>query len=1273
MRNRTRRGETHAIRLLSVVFLLSFCCGSAITAQTYSTYTIQTLAGGGPLANVEGASVSFPGGAYKVAVDAQGDVLIAFFDGNIILRLDAATGMLTRVAGDWSSGGYSGDNGAATSAQLHRPQDIAVDSRGNLYIVDSLNFRVRMVSNGVITTVAGNGTPGSDGDGGAATSAQLDLPIAVTVDATGNLYIAEQDGFSCAAGISRIRKVSNGTITTVAGGASGYGGDGGPAKDAKLCRPMGLAVDAAGNLYIADSDNHVIRKISDGVITTIAGAAHQGGYNGGDQPATSAWLYWPGGVAFDADGNLYIADNGNRRIRKVSNGMITTVAGNGTPGNTGDGGPATSAGLYCAPGIAIDAGDNLYIADSDRVRKISKGVISTVAGGGLDIGDNGPATNAQLNGPGGVAVDTAGNVYVADWQNYRVRMISGGIIKTVAGNGTAGSGGDGGPATAAQLYHPKAIAVDQTGGLYIADTYISTIRKVSNGVISTIAGNGTSGYGGDGGPATSAELNVPYGVAVDSAGAVYIADTWNNRIRKVSNGIITTVAGNGTAGYSGDNGSATAAQLDQPIGVAVDAAGDFYIAEYASNGVPGRIRKVSDGVITTVAGNGNTFFCSGGDNVRATSAYLDRPIALAVDSSGTLYVSDPGTARIRKISNGVITTIAGNGAYEYEECMGNGVQGFSGDNGPAISAQLNTPWGVAVDTAGNVYFADSANNRVRVLVPVTFSSAGRFLPASGGSDTVNVTLPPGYSWTASSAAGWISFNSGTSGTGNCRISFTVAPNTGGARSATITIGGQPFTVQQASASAASLPFAGSMPQIASAGGWDTSITLINTGRQVADATVSFFGNDGSPLLLPISSPQPLLGGTVLGALLGATVEQTISTYALLTLESSGAATEAGAVGSAQLLTSGSVGGFAIFRYNPSGQEAVVPLETRNAGAYVLSFDNTGGVSTGVAVANVSSTPANIPVLIRDDTGASLGSVMINLPPEGHTSFMLSDNYGVTTAKRGTVEFRTPVGGRISVLGLRAAPIGESGNFAVTTIPVLADSVGGSGSMPQVASGQGWQTTFTLVNTGVTSAQAELKFLDNNGSPLSPPLTFPQSGTTTTSSSLNRTLAAGASLVITAEDAGTSFVGSAQLTTNGSISGFAIFRYNPSGQEAAVPLETRDNSAYVLPFDDTGGVSTGVAVANVSSTPADITVVILDETGPWIGSGMISLPPQGHTSFMLTDSYPQTAFRRGTVEFDTPPGGQISVLGLRAAPTGTGSDFAVTTIPVLVRPWGDRLP
>ena len=488
---------------------------------------------------------------------------------------------------------------------------------------------------------------------------------------------------------------------------------------------QGVAADAMGNTYFI-AFLCVFKMDQNGVVTRIAGNARPG-YSGDGGPATSAQLMLdrfyigdvgplPPGIAVDGGGNVYVADNGNNRIRRISpDGIITTVAGNGTYGFSGDGGPATSAQLSSVAGMAVDVAGNLWFADSsaNRIRQVSSnGIISTVAGTGVCgfSGDSGPAATSQICGPAGIAADTAGNLFIADCLNNRIRRVShDGTITTVA----------------IQLSEPTDVAVDQAGNLFDADTYdgynslFQVVRKTSaRGVTTIVAGfdcwavfgadRPCAPVPGDGTIATKTYLDGPIGLAVDNAGNLLIADD-RRLIRKVSSdGAITTVAGNGENAFSGDGGPATSAQLASPEGVAVDGAGNVFIADYAND----RIRRVSaDGIITTTAGSGtpgpypgNSGFS--GDGGPATSAQLTFPSGVAMDRAGNLLIADYGNNRIRKVTpDGIITTIAGDGTG-----------GYSGDGGPATKASL---WGssLAVDTAGNVYVADGGN-AIRILRPV---------------------------------------------------------------------------------------------------------------------------------------------------------------------------------------------------------------------------------------------------------------------------------------------------------------------------------------------------------------------------------------------------------------------------------------------------------------------------------------------------------------------------------------------------------------------------
>jgi DNA-binding beta-propeller fold protein YncE len=337
---------------------------------------------------------------------------------------------------------------------------------------------------------------------------------------------------------------AGGVIRTVAGSNTrGFGGDGGSATSAAFDQPRAAAVGPDGSVYIADTFNHRIRRVDPGgAVTTLAGTGHAA-FSGDGGPANAATLHWPHGVAVDPGGTaLFIADSANHRIRRVdlASGVIVTVAGGPTPGFGGDGGPAVAAQLEDPKAVWVAPSGDVYIADSgnERIRRVDRsGTISTIAGTGVPgySGDGAAAVSAQFDGPRGVAGDSSGNLYVADDNNNRVRRIDpSGVVTTLAGTGAAGFSGDGGPARSAQLNHPRGVAVDGRGHVFVADSMNARIRMVDPaGVISTVAGCGRHGFGGDGGPATVARMFEPRGVSVNAAGHLFVADTYNDRIRRV--------------------------------------------------------------------------------------------------------------------------------------------------------------------------------------------------------------------------------------------------------------------------------------------------------------------------------------------------------------------------------------------------------------------------------------------------------------------------------------------------------------------------------------------------------------------------------------------------------------------------------------------------------------------------------------------------------------------------------------------------------------------
>jgi uncharacterized protein (TIGR03437 family) len=599
-------------------------------------------------------------------------------------------------------------------------------------------------------------------------------------------------------------------------------------------------------------------------------------------------LDYPAGLALDALGNLYIADWGNRRVRQVTpNGLITTVAGGANPG---DGGPATAAPIYDPRGVTTDAAGNLYIADLGdyRVRRVTPaGVITTIAGTGVGFsGDGGPATAAKLNTPTAIVFDRAGNLYVSDYYNRRIRQVTAaGTIKTVAGNGNCCYGGDGGPATAAMLYGANGMAFDAAGNLYFTDAGNARIRRVTPaGFISTVVGTGTAGFAGDGGQAIAALINSPSGLAFDAAGNLYFTDSNNHRIRRVgSDGFISTVVGTGTAGFSGDGGLAAAARLYTPWGLTFDTLGNLYIGDLNNL----RVRRVAtDGIITSIAGTGSQDY--GGDGGPALLAPLRSPGDVALDASGNVFVADRGHHAVRKLTPSSCTyTISPTSSGTLGDSAVTGLRvNVSAPLGCAWTASSTATWITITSAAsgngdGIISYSVAANtgtsSRTGTIgiagqtftvtqnppgaCSYTLSPTSQDFTAAAATGSVTVTAAAGCAWTAVSSVTWITITAGASANGNGTVSFSVQANaTGTPRTATLTIAGQAFPISQAANTAPSFIAAGITNGASFAGGLTPGSIVTIFGTRLTKDVTGIVLADSLPLPTQLAGTSVTIGG-----------------------------------------------------------------------------------------------------------------------------------------------------------------------------------------------------------------------------------------------------------------------------------------------------------------------------------------------------------------------------------------------------------------------------
>jgi sugar lactone lactonase YvrE len=719
--------------------------------------TISTIAGASTQDFVPATStlVNYPGG---VASDGVGNVYISDTGNQRIRRVDASTKIITTIAGTGVAG-FSGDNGPATDAQLSGPSGISYAIVGGeecLYVADTGNQRIRRIdiSTGIITTVAGTGVatydPNDDVNGNLAVLSSLNNPQGVFADTKGNLYIADTAN-------NRIRYV-NGTsnaITTVAGyGTAGYSGDTyyAVSPNVQLNQPVACALvtSPAAVLYIADTQNYVVRSVSlsTGVIYTAAGN-HTYGYVGGFVAANSAEFTQIYGV-YPANGIIFITDSNNNRMRYLYGGYVYDWFGNASPGYAGDGGYYYNSGVRInnPRALSVDSNYNPLFVDfsNNCVRRVDYSTtqyINTVAGSGIQ--DNVPGTNVVLKGPSRVMPNASGQLLIAEQGANKVRSLdpSSGIISTFAGTGTSNYSGDGLTATAASFWGVHALAKDLTGNVFVADNYSaigiiyttecftffgttfcfpvptgtytygqSRIRRVDSfGMITTVAGVGAVGTNqlgntGNGGQAGSASLGIIHGLAQFNT-TLYFSDTFYQVLRAISQttGVIYAFGGvSGTAGYTGDGTQINSGlvEFNTPRGMATDSSGNLYVADSGNNVV--RRVSASSLSVTTVCGLGPTHAGYSGDGGQANLAALFDPSDVFVDANNNLFIADSGNSRIRRIdaiSNSITTVV------------GDGFEGFSGDGGPALLSTMNRPRGLYVDNTGGIFVADTGNDRVR--------------------------------------------------------------------------------------------------------------------------------------------------------------------------------------------------------------------------------------------------------------------------------------------------------------------------------------------------------------------------------------------------------------------------------------------------------------------------------------------------------------------------------------------------------------------------------
>jgi sugar lactone lactonase YvrE len=602
---------------------------------------------------------------------------------------------LSFLAGDL--GGYGNLDGPGSAARFCQPKGVVCDASGNAWVVDGSNHSIRKIApDGTVSTFAGS--PGVSGSAdGTGASARFQYPDSLALDGSGNLYVSDTSNHT-------IRKITPaGAVTTLAGSPGQPGAVNGNGSNARFNYPRGLAVDGAGNLFVADRGNHAIRKVTpSGEVSTFAGTLGQSGFAEGAEGV--ARLYHPVGLTMDGSGNLFVADTDNNSIRKItSGGVVSTFAGTSQGGHVDDTGAA--ARFLVPTGIAIDPAGNLFVSEGvDTIRKVTPSAeVTTLAGAFNQEGaSDGPGGSARFYYPAGLAWDAAaGRLLVADSYNDSIRTVTpGGLVGTLAGSPPL-KGSQDGLGSAARFNVPMGVAADSTGQLFVAEMANETIRKVAlDGTVSTFVGS--AGQNGDAdGTGSAARFRYPQGVALDGAGNLLICEAGGARIRKVSPaGVVSTLAGAYPGGGSTD-GPGTVARFNSPAGIAVDTAGNAYVTDRLNF----TLRKITPaGEVSTLAGTaGQSGFTDGS----GAAARFAEPTGIALDSAGNVYVADQSNHTLRRITpGGTVSTLAGS-------------PGLAGStDGTGAAARFNHPYALALDpVSGNLLVGDTDNSTIRVVTP----------------------------------------------------------------------------------------------------------------------------------------------------------------------------------------------------------------------------------------------------------------------------------------------------------------------------------------------------------------------------------------------------------------------------------------------------------------------------------------------------------------------------------------------------------------------------